>query len=472
MWLSLFGIFSILILIPHEASTGAIGNPRLLYKEIPMYEALQKISKTSRARQPKQTNLLDIEETLDPLQIDSFRITENLENSNDQNSEETESAEAKVDKTETHAKPKTETAEPKTETAEPKTETAEPKIETAEPKTEQEPNEEQVQEQNVLPIDDIIHLGKGMETRQNTENDYEYDHQDDSEDDEEIVKIRTNEEQQEQEQIEPESEEKPCPHKNRQENLGFIPGFNVGYKPAYGSGDYTGFAVPFNTRSSLQNPAEFYNPYLYTSPLTYAYPQAYIAEPAGTYLAEPAGIDQIGLRTANPAEDGKKTGLLNSDTGKLVLGLGAGYVLYNAYKNHQQQQAYNNYYRPPPPQFAPNYPPNNAYYPPNNGYYPPQNNYGSYNTPYSGAGSFYGRTQDIETGENGGEVEDQVVIHVPYFTNQPPTDNLSKNLPKRAKRQAEDMKSELDEVKPDLNGEGIRQPQEILIPIIQDPYIR
>merc|ERR1711963_862865 len=106
MWVSFFGIFSILIFIPHEASTGAIGNPRLLYKEIPMHEALQKISKTSRARQPKQTNLLDIEETLDPLQIDSFRITENLENSNDQNSEETESAEAKVDKTETHAKPK------------------------------------------------------------------------------------------------------------------------------------------------------------------------------------------------------------------------------------------------------------------------------------------------------------------------------------------------------------------------------
>ena len=43
------------------------------------------------------------------------------------------------------------------------------------------------------------------------------------------------------------------------------------------------------------------------------------------------------------------------DAGKLALGLGAGYLLYNAYKQQQQQQAYQNYYnpqayRPGPPQ--------------------------------------------------------------------------------------------------------------------------
>ena len=97
------------------------------------------------------------------------------------------------------------------------------------------------------------------------------------------------------------------------------------------------------------------------------------------------------------------------DTGKLALGLGAGYLLYNAIKNNQQQQNY--YNRPPAPAYHYPQPQAPSYYPAPQAppsYYPapsrpvyqsaPSQSYPSTTTYYSSSGyrptttTYYGRT--------------------------------------------------------------------------------
>ncbi len=97
------------------------------------------------------------------------------------------------------------------------------------------------------------------------------------------------------------------------------------------------------------------------------------------------------LRSAHPAESSSSI-----NTGKLVLGLGAGYLLYNAIKNNQQQQQYQNYYAQQ--QYA--------QYPQQHYYAQPVQSYPSYSYPYSGVGSYYGKAQPE-------------VIQVPYHADLP-----------------------------------------------------
>ena len=152
---------------------------------------------------------------------------------------------------------------------------------------------------------------------------------------------------------------------------------------------------------------------------------------------------QIGTRTTLSADgtqklttrkkgDDKKTGL--SDTGKLVLGLGAGYLLYNHIKNQN---------RPQYPQYQQPYYHQQPYYPqpprPHYQYQQPQptfTNYPSYaQTPSfqssgnfgSGVGAVYGRTEPrTGTPEDQTNVGDErIIIRIPYYTNE---------VPKRTKR--------------------------------------
>ena len=228
------------------------------------------------------------------------------------------------------------------------------------------------------------------------------------------------------------------------------------------------------------------------------YPQVYIEqEDDVTTSTEPEYALRSGVGTGldtrkesgsgtgtGKKDDDKKTGgiggLVSSDTGKLVLGLGAGYLLYNHIKNQNRPQRPQQYqqhpyyqqqpYYQPQPQYQPQqqYQPYQQYQPsqPTYSYQPStpsftsstssfssstpsftsstpsftsstpsftsstptftsQPSFQSGNRPYSGVGAIYGRTE-ARTTEEDQSPDERIIIRIPYLTNLEP--------PKRTKR--------------------------------------
>ena len=225
------------------------------------------------------------------------------------------------------------------------------------------------------------------------------------------------------------------------------------------------------------------------------YPQVYLEqEDDGTTGTEPVyalrsgvgtGIgtrkEESGSGTGTTKKDDKKTSGI-SDTGKLVLGLGAGYLLYNHIKNQQrpqyqqqpyyqqqqpyyQQQQYQPYqqqqyqpfqqqqyqyqpsqptynYQPSTPSFSsstssfssstptftsstPSFTSSTPTFQSSTPTFQSQPSFQSGNRPYSGVGSIYGRTE-ARTTEEDQSVDDRIIIRIPYLTPLEP--------PKRTKR--------------------------------------
>ena len=218
------------------------------------------------------------------------------------------------------------------------------------------------------------------------------------------------------------------------------------------------------------------------------YPQVYIEqEDDGTTGIEPGYTLRSGVGTSldtrkgsgvgtglesrsGDDDDDKKTGGLKGvNTGKLALGLGAGLLLYNHFKNqnkpqrpqYQPQPYYQqNHYYQPQPQYQPSRPVYN-YQPsqPTYNYQPStpsftsstssfssstptftsstpsftsstptftsQPSFQSGNRPYSGVGAIYGRTE-ARTIEEDQSPDERIIIRIPYLTNLEP--------PKRTKR--------------------------------------
>ena len=153
-----------LVFLTGYASCGTIsvsGVPRkLAYKEIPMKDAIKGLYRNARSREPKQSNLLDDSNSYDPSPSPSGSKVESKQtNLNRQESEAIQSNQFRLE-------------EESTITEKPSEEPVEPKkgFNTLVIGNINEP---------ILPIDDIIQLGKGMESRET--DDYEYDHQDDTE---------------------------------------------------------------------------------------------------------------------------------------------------------------------------------------------------------------------------------------------------------------------------------------------------